>query len=354
MKPAIVMCNYYGMCDEDNNPVGHAVKVTNEYSEILKEKYAVKLLASPCIAKKSNSLNFKEIHSLKYNISIVGNGIGKRIADKFELFANIHEILKEKGVLFFYQVDFFFFFYILLFYKKRKDRRLVCLIYHQDFTGGKLSRVLQSMYKKALRKIDGVIYTQAEQPVEHPASIWIPDFFYNEEQYAPYQKMEKAERAVCVGTMNRYKQLEKLIEVFAQTELPLVIAGRFDDSERYHKLLSLKTENVEIQNRNLSYEEYLELIATSKYSMLPYDMLQYVNRTSGVLLESIYVGSIPVAPKLLLKQNHLEGIGYEDISQLIGGNGLLNTLHKFDYQDLYDKYGRQNFVNFMDRWITNL
>lgn len=353
MKPEIVMCNYYGMCDEDKNPVGHAVKVTNEYSEILKEKYAVKLAASPCITKKSNSLFFKEILTLRYNISIVGNGIGKRIADKFKLFANIHEILNEKGVLFFYQVDFFFFFYILLFYKKRKDRRLVCLIYHQDFTGGKLSRVLQSIYKRALRKIDGVIYTQAEQPVEHPDSIWIPDFFYNEEQYAPYQKMEKTERVVCVGTMNRYKQLEKLVEVFAQTELLLVIAGRFDDSDRYHKLLSIKTNNVEIQNRNLSYEEYLELIATSKYSILPYDMEQYVNRTSGVLLESIYVGSIPIAPALLLKQNHIEGIEYEDISQLIDSRGLLSVPYKFNYQAIYNKYGRQNFIDFMDRWIAN-
>lgn len=352
MKPEIVMCNYYGMCDEDNNPVGHAVKVTNEYSEILKEKYAVKLAASPCIAKKSNSLFFKEILTLRYNISIVGNGIGKRIADKFKLFANIHEILKEKGVLFFYQVDFFFFLYILLLYKKKKDRRLVCLIYHQDFTGGKLSKVLKSVYKRALRKIDGVIYTQAEQPVEHPDSIWIPDFFYSEEQYTPYQKMEKEERVVCVGTMNRYKQLEKLVEAFAQTKMPLIIAGRFDESERYHKLLSLKTENVEIQNRNLSYEEYLELIATSKYSILPYDMQQYVNRTSGVLLESIYVGSIPVAPALLLEQNHIEGIGYEDIFQLTDGRGLLSMPSQFHYQAIYDKYGRQNFIDFMDRWIT--
>ncbi len=353
MKPEIIMCNYYGMCDEDKNPVGHAVKVTNEYSEILKEKYAVKLAASPCIAKKSNSLNFKELQSLRYNISIVGNGIGKRIVDKFKLLANIHQIIKGKGTYFFYQVDFFFFFYILFLYKTRKDRKIVCLIYHQDFRGGKLSRILQNIYKKALRKIDGVIYTQAEQPIEHPNSIWIPDFFYSEEQYTSYQKLEKEERVVCVGTMNRYKQLEKLVEAFAKTELPLVIAGRFDDNERYHKLLSLKTDNVEIQNKNLSYEEYLELIATSRYSILPYDMEQYVNRTSGVLLESIYVGSIPVAPTLLLEQNHIEGIGYEDFSRLVDGRGLLNVPYKFNYQAIYDKYGRQNFIDFMDRWITN-
>lgn len=351
MKPEIIMCNYYGMCDEENNPVGHAVKVTNEYSEVLKEVYTVKLVASPCIAKKSNSLHFKEIKNLRYNISIFGNGIGKRITDKFKLLANIYIIFKEKGALFFYQVDFFFFFYISFFYRTRRDRKIICLIYHQDFTGGRLSGILQSVYKRALRKIDGVIYTQAEHPIEHPNSIWIPDFFYSEKQYTPYQKLPKKERVVCVGTMNRYKQLEKLVEEFAQTEFPLVIAGRFDDNDRYHKLLSVKTDNVVIQNRNLSYEEYLELIATSKYSILPYDMEQYINRSSGVLLESIYVGSIPIAPNSLLEQNCLMGIGYESLSELWGVVGLLNKNYEFDFQEVYKKYNGSNFVDFMDTWI---
>lgn len=353
MKPEITMCNYYGMCDEEGNPVGHAVKVTNEYSEVLKEKYAVKLAASPCIAKKSNSIHFEDVTPLKYDIYIEGNGILKRIVDKFKLISNIHQIFKSKGVYFFYQVDFFFFFYMQFFYRIRKDRVVICLIYHQDFTGGRLSGVLQSIYKTALKKLDGVIYTQAEQPIEHENSAWIPDFFYSEKQYAAYQRMDKLERAVCVGTMNRYKQLEELVKAFAGAKMPLVIAGRFDDNDRYQKLLALKTDNIEIQNRNLSYEEYLELVATSKYSILPYDMEQYKNRTSGVLLESIYVGSIPVAPKLLLKQNHLDGIGYENLSQLFRTDCLLNERCKVDFQAVYDKYDGNNFIDFLDKWAAN-
>jgi len=353
MKPEITMCNYYGMCDKDDNPIGHAVKVTNEYSEVLKEKYAVKLAASPCIAKKSISYYFEEVKHLRYDICIEGNGIIKRITDKFKLIANIHQILKSSGVYFFYQVDFFFFFYMLFFYRSRKDRNIICLIYHQDFTGGRFSGTLQSIYKKALKKIDGVIYTQAEHPIEHENSIWIPDFFYSEKQYVSYQKMDKLERVACVGTMNRYKQLEELVKAFAETKMPLVIAGRFDDNDRYQKLLTLKTDNIDIQNRNLSYEEYLELVATSKYSILPYDMEQYKNRTSGVLLESIYVGSIPVAPKLLLEQNHLDGIGYENLSHLLGSDGLLSQRYKVDFQAVYDKYDGSNFIDFMDKWVTN-
>ena len=45
-------------------------------------------------------------------------------------------------------------------------------------------------------------------------------------------------------------------------------------------------------------------------------MKQYQNRTSGVLLESLYVGSIPVAPSGLLDQNKLPGIGYGDLKEL--------------------------------------
>ena len=350
MKPEITMCNYYGMCDSQKEAVGHTVKVTNEYSEILKEKFAVKLAASPCIVKKSDASNFKEITALKFDICVDGNSLKKRIFDKLKLISNIHQIIKKEGVYFFYQVDFFFFFYICYLYKVKKKRKIICLIYHQDFTGGKLSSILQGIYKKALKKIDGVIYTQNGNPIMHPNTMWIPDFFYSDEQYGKYQKIEKKKQAVCVGTMNRYKQLEELVNAFAKIDMPLIIAGRFDDKERFQKLLRDKTENIIIRDEILSYEEYMELMASAQYSILPYDMEQYVNRTSGVLLESIYVGSVPVAPKELLLQNKLPGVGYKSIQDLQETEKWNNSCKSL-FCHIYEMNDKHKFIEFMGEWI---
>lgn len=353
MKPVITMCNYYGMCDEKRNPIGHTVKVTNEYATILKEKYAIHLAATPCIVQQCDRTFFENVKTLKYDICVSGNGIIKRILDKFKLIVNIHQIFDNTRVYFFYQVDFFFFLYILFFYRVKRGRKVICLMYHQDFTGGKLKGVLQGIYVRALKKLDGVIYTQTGKTVPHKKTVWIPDFFYTEKQYAPYQRLSKQNRVACVGTMNRYKQLEELVKAFAGKETKLVIAGQFDEPERYQNLLKLKTENVEIQNRNLSYEEYMQLLATSKYSILPYDMEQYVNRTSGVLLESIYVGSIPIAPQALLTQNHLPGIGYEKLEMLFDREGKIKQEISFDFQLIYEQNDANNFIDFIGKWMTD-
>ena len=45
-------------------------------------------------------------------------------------------------------------------------------------------------------------------------------------------------------------------------------------------------------------------------------MKVYEGRTSGVLLESIFVGTIPIAPKRLLEENEVRGIGYETLDEI--------------------------------------
>lgn len=350
MKPAIVMCNYYGMCDADGNAIGHAPKVTNEYSEMLKEKFALSLAASPCIVNACNLSGFKEVRSLKYDICAEGNTITKRIVDKIKLVSNISQIVGNEGVYFFYQVDFFFFFYMRFFYRRTHRRKIICLVYHQDFTGGRLGKKLQRIYLNALKKIDGVVYTQFEKTVSHPNSIWMPDFLYSDEKYRRYQSLKKEKQVVCMGTMNRYKQLEQLVDIFSKINIPLIIAGRFDDKERFRNLIKNKTKNIEIYDAILPENEYLEMIATSQYSILPYDMDQYVSRTSGVLLESIYLGSIPIAPRELLIQNSLPGIGYNEMQDLLDEKNWREDITG-SFEKVYEKNDKDIFMERLIRCI---
>lgn len=314
----LTMCGYYGMCDSQNNIVGHIGKVTREYMELLEEEYKVHLMASPCIyddLKKEKSILGER---LKYDILVdVPFTMKKRIIDKWKIMRNIWQCLHNSNAetLFFYQTDFFFFLYIFLLYRKG-SKRIFALIYQQNFTGGKLEGILNYIYKKALNKLEGVIYTQKKQEILHQKSLYIPDYLYDADYYEKYNVTPKEEKAVCLGTMNRYKQLEELIQVFKDIDIPLEIYGRFDDKDRVQQLMKNKSDNVVICDCILSTEEYYQKLGKAKYSILPYDMKQYVSRTSGVLLETIYVGSIPIAPKALLEQNGIVGYGYSELEEL--------------------------------------
>lgn len=306
------------MCDQNNDVVGHTGKVTKEYFELLSRICEVSLTASPCIIKAMRKEKFAKSMELLYDIHVDRPfTLWKRIFDKIKLLKNIHKCLSKQGddCLFFYQVDFFFFFYISLFYKKHR-KKIYCLIFHQDFAGGKFENILKIFYKHALTKIDGIIYTQKGHPVPHSNICWIPDYMYSDERYLKYQKIEKQEKVVCVGTMNHLKQLEELVEIFREKTYRLEIIGRFDNLLRLKQLKSRASNNIVIEDELLSDREYYSVLASAKFSILPYDMDQYKNRTSGVLLESLYVGSIPIAPEELLNQNGLPGIGYERLFDL--------------------------------------
>jgi len=314
----ITLCGYYGMCDSEGKSVGHTVKVTSEYYELLKTDNEVKIMASPSIVN-GVGMNLKEVSTmLPYDIDNQNlNSLKKRLIDKWKVLTNIRYCMKKvkKGTLFFYQVDFFFFLY-MFFHRKIKDKKIICLIYHQNFYQGKCEKILQYIYRKAIVKIDGILYTQKGNPPIHKNIMWMPDYLYDEKKYSYYQKKIKQNKVVCVGTMNLYKQLEELVHVFSSINYPLEIVGRFDDENRFQKLLQIKTPNITIQNKILDSKDYYETIGNAKFSILPYNMEKYKNRTSGVLLESIYVGSIPIAPQKLLKQNNLPGFGYMDMGEL--------------------------------------
>ena len=293
MSDKVIMIGYYGMKDSAGRCVGHTVKVTNEYAKLIAGFTEVELYAVPCIVSSGVDKDlFSQIHLLKNDIEIEGNSLSKRITDKFKIIKNIRQALDNKGILFVYQIDYIFLLYMLLFYRKKKDRRVVALSYHKIF-GDKLMNA-------CIKKLDGIIYTQEDMSIEHKNSMWMPDYIYDEDIYGKYNCLPKENKCVCLGTMNRYKQLEKLLNMWKEIDIPLIIAGRFDDKERYYRLKENAPQNVEIRDEVLEYDEYLEMLGSVRFSILPYDMSQYTNRTSGVLLESIYCGSIPIAPEQLL------------------------------------------------------
>lgn len=320
----LLMTDYYGTCDESGAPLGHTVKVLQEYASMLQGQMEISAAVSPCIAtaissKAADSRIFHSIHRLSNDIvETSGYGIGKRIADKFRLFRNIREVYRlasDYDTVWFYRTDFFLFLYVYL-HRRIRGTRMACLVYQQSFTGGRLEPMLQHIYHKALQQFDLVISTNPNITVAHPNVFMMPDYTYDPQEYAPYRCDRKADMAVCVGAMNPYKQLEKMVDAFNVCGMRLRIAGKFFDAGRVERLQAAARDNITVENRILSREEYYSALSSVKYAMIPYDMNQYRNRTSGVLQECVFLGTIPIAPREFLVQNNVPGLGYDSFDQL--------------------------------------
>ncbi|MCM1087481.1 MAG: hypothetical protein NC419_04945 [Muribaculaceae bacterium] len=320
----VLLIDYYGMCDKSGKAVGHSPKVLREYAGLLRGGFEVSAAVSPCLGKGIEG-TFQKVYFLKYDICTEnGMSIGKRIKDKFKLFSNISSVLKIDGydIYWFYKTDFFLFFFLALMsqrtlkQKKKGGKKWIAQIYQDSFGSGMLQNLLNRLFQRGMQKFDGIIYSQKKMAIMHPDTLYFPDYYYDSEKYKKYETLEKKEKAVCLGTMNPYKKLDALVEVFNQNGYPLEIKGYFYDKDFYQSLCQKAGENIVIEDRILTEDEYYTTLAGAKYTVLPYDMEQYKSRTSGVLIESLFLNTIAVAPVQLLEENQFEGIGYERIEEL--------------------------------------
>lgn len=322
----ILLIDYYGTCDKNGHAIGHSSKVMKEYGELLKGNYETSVTASPCLINEISGEQrqaFRMIYPLKYNI-ITGKAerLRKRVKDKFKLFYNIYLVfrIKDQDILWFYRTDFFLALYFYLFIsKKRKNKKypkIVVLLYQNSFGENVLGRILNHIYYAGFKKADGIVNTQEGfKDLEIPA-LYMPDYYYDAQKYQKYLGMEKKDKVVCVGTMNPYKKLNELIDVFNENGYSLEIKGYFYDKNFYGNLCNKINRNIVIEDKILTENEYYRTLAEAKYTILPYDMEQYQCRTSGVLIESLFMNTTAIAPEQLLQENHIKGIGYKNIEEL--------------------------------------
>ena len=313
----IVFIDYCGSCDREGKAIGHSPKVLNEYADLLKDSFRLEAILPLCVHEAVKTEIFAGIMDLPYQITEEGErGLLKRVLDKYKMFRNIDLANRycDNRICWYYRTDFFLFLYYF-FHRKPKDKKMICLLYQQKFAEGLLGEFLNFIFQKGLSKFDAVIYTQKNMTIPHSKKFYMPDYYYDE-KYEKYKKIPKENKVVCLGTMNPYKELEKLIDVFNENGVKLEIAGKFLDKQRYLDLQRRAKENILIENVVLSEDDYYRKLASAKYSILPYDMKLYEGRTSGVLLETVFVGTMPIAPKRLLEENQVSGIGYESLNDI--------------------------------------
>lgn len=345
----VLLIDYYGTCTADGREVGHSGKVLNEYKDLIKDYYEVSAALSPCLVNGLNDRKtdaFRRIYTLKYNICMENlKSVTKRFKDKLKLFYNLHQAfkLKDYDIMWFYRTDFFLALYLSLFIPKKRRRvnfsKIVVQLYHNSFGENIFGRLLNHIYYAGFKKADGIISTQKGLKNLGIPYINIPDYYYDAQKYEKYRNMHKEEKAVCVGTMSPYKQVGPLADAFSKNGIPLEIRGCFYDKEQYNQLSKYAGENIVIEDAVLTEDEYYCAIAGAKYAVLPYDMGQYQSRTSGVLQECLFLNTVAVAPWQLLRENGIEGIGYNNIEELADASFFDRDV-QWDrvYEQLSDEY----------------
>lgn len=318
MKKKILLAEQWGACDAQGKTIGHTSKVLTEYVDLIKDSFEINVIAHPNLLESVDKGCFCSIEQLAYSIcEEEKKTFVIRIKDKIKLFKNIHRIWKQKGydIIWFFRGDFFLLLYAL-FHRKVTGTKYYCLMYHNQYGNGIIAKIVDFIYRYGIRCFDGIIYTQEKMSVPHNNTFYMPDYLYHPDKYCEFISKEKIDKVVCVGTMNHDKDLEGLVRAFNENGYPLEIAGRFLEREHYEYLKSIAKENIQIQNVILTKEEYNCKLGEAKYSIIPYKMSAYSGRTSGVLQESMFLQAIPIAPKQLLEDNNVPGIGYSNLKEL--------------------------------------
>lgn len=337
-KEKIIMVDYWSVTDRDGQPIGHGCKVGNEYYHCIKGTFnVVQYVNISMLPFIENPGKIKFSNSVK-------SGVGKltRIWETFRCLSEVYKHEKE-SVIWFYVSDIYLYLFLLI---MRKGRRKIGVNMFEEYIGSKIKNWI---FRKAQKKVDVAFVTNKILMQNIPNGIFIPDYAYNAEIYGIYQKLEKREQAVCLGTMNEKKLLEEAVEVFSQNGYPLYIAGQFSSEEAFKKLCEKKAANIIIENRYVDSEEYYQLLGSSKYSLVPYDAAFYKNRTSGVIQECLFCNTVPISHREILEFNNVQGVGYENISDLetcnlkaVDVSAILETYEKerqcfYNYETIRDK-----------------
>jgi len=311
-----------------NNIYGHFAKVSCQYLDLLQEGgHDVRIIGHKIYRKyvSDDHLDYLPFKSDK-DIFLSGSRI-RRLWNKMCCLVNILIVLlyKKYDLLIMHDNNQNLFYYI---YSILPIKRNIALI---RYTYPKTEKQ-QTLFRKISEKVSFIITSMKEVGESYmlPYAL-VPDYF-------PFQKKDTIyaeEYDLCiVGTINECKDIETVIKSVLNSDLRLIIAGHFEDYNRYLNAVNMckDSNNISITNSYLSDNEYDKTIGSSKFIVLPYDLKKYENRSSGVILDAVYSGKPVIATScdafMPVEQRHIGFLYSTDFSLVI------TKIQKCSYADL--------------------
>lgn len=334
-KTKLIMVDFWSYTDKNGKPVGHGIKVGNEYYEYVKDDFEVTQYANESMLPLLKNINRKSFStSLDYDVPK-----HERVR---RILKSISEVYKNGNgsTIWFYVPDIYLFLYIIL--HRKHNRKLIVNVYEEYLT----NMVKHWIFMQALKKIDVIFVTNQSLLQDIPSGVLIPDYAYDEDFYGRYRIKKKKNQVVCLGTMNEKKLLTETVTVFNNNGYQLYIAGQFTSENKYSELMKLANDNVTIENRFVGNEEYYTILSESKFCIIPYDEKFYKKRTSGVIQECLFCDCVPIAHESILKFSGVDGIGYSNISEIKKMDFTRIDIGEFysSYKHLRDTYYKRDKV----------
>lgn len=311
----ITMVEYQGRCDEEGRAVGHAPKVISEYLSLISDSFVVDVFAPEVIIKEMNTKP-AAIHELPHRIVMKGNNsVSDRILNKLRMFLNIRHALKngKTDIVWFFNVEFYLFLYLALF--GARGKKIVVTLFYEGYRTGALAGLKQKIFEIGQKRVFRCMAAGPGFKYKNMESVFVPDYVCDD-SFSEWSTRNKENCAVCLGTMDRGKQLEELIRAFSRISYRLLIAGRFYDKAWLKELRSIASENTEIRDEYLQKEEYMSLLGHASYAVLPYDEEHYSSQTSGVMQEAVFTDTIVLTHRDILSGNRIPGVGFGSYDEI--------------------------------------
>lgn len=341
----IAIVDYIGNSDEFGNPIGHPIKVIQDYYNLLEEDVEIKLIIPSNYRGKIQLKNENESIYLDYFMNMLSYsklGKLKNIIGRILNLRNVFKDSKDCEIIWFINIDKILYLYLYIVKVKcRSDIWITqySMIYKEN--GSAKDKLLKRISDRVYDRFKFILSYNKKVMETYNNILKIPDYFYNEEQFEIYKNNIKKNEVIAIGTILESKDFEGIVNEFKNININLNIVGKFHDKDRFKKLkeMAKHAENIKIEDLDLTYDKYYEMMSQYKYVILPYKKENYFQRTSGVLIEAKLIGAIPIAPKYLLEFNNINGIAYEDVEDLNSiiknilngnGDGILNFNEDID------------------------
>lgn len=306
----LIIADYIGNCTIDDKPSGHLLKLITEISCLLQDDYTISLILADNYAANFPSYLVKDVvpHLRQ------GKNALRRI---FQRYRNINKILKNDGKIFFINTDSWFYIFISLMNIKNKEIYALNYIdYASKEPRNLMSKISSFFYEKGNKKLKGEFITQKKKYKKN--QVIVPDYYFDLNKYEKYMTAHSEPAVLFCGTISRAKDVIGLTEVFIKNRLKLTISGKFQSDTLYNEIKALKSksDNIIIENKRLSDDEYYQRMAENDFIVLPYKKACYSGRSSGVILEAVFLDRVIIAPDFLLEELGICGISYTTINEL--------------------------------------
>jgi len=315
---------------------GHIVPVARNYKEALCRDFDVKIAAGPAILQ---SFDKEDCLVLPYNVS------SESLLDKLRTFANFTVLLwKARGntIIIQHSTIITTFIAIILFYWWTSP--LYMIQYNTDALNGGVKRLINKLVQF---KLTGTLCPSDRIGKAYGGRYCkVPDYLYTGKRERTKSYSEREWDIAIVGGIYSSKGVVEAAQYLSGKNKKVYIAGRICEPELEKPLLeiSASSRNIVMELGYITDERYIEIIRNSKFCMLNYRGT-YFDRSSGVVLDSIYNGTPVLGTRCealkVIEENRL-GAVYDDIEELDLDKELscsqftsyINSVHTFlDDQD---------------------